>query len=64
MPDDPSAVVTALRDTANAFSTYQTRTTFEENLAPEDPETTQLRKACRLLEACRTLRAKDRKSVV
>jgi hypothetical protein len=59
MPDDPSAVVTALRDAANAFSSYQTQPRFEESLTPDDPETTQLRKACRLLEACRTLRAND-----
>ena len=59
MENDPSAVVTALRDAANAFANSQPQTTFEESLTPDDPETTQLRKACRLLEACRTLRAND-----
>ena len=59
MANDPSAVVTALRDAATAFSSYQSQTTFEKSLTPDDPETTQLRKACRLLEACRTLRAND-----
>lgn len=59
MSNDPSRVVAALRDTEEAFSRYQSHSPYEAELDPDDPETTQLRKACRLLEASRTLRAND-----
>lgn len=59
MSSDPTAVVNALRDAETAFSSYRTGVTFEQDLAPNDSETTQLRKACRLLDACRTLREND-----
>lgn len=57
MTSDPSSVVRALREAEAAFS--RPRSTYETDLDPGNPETTQLRKACRLLEACRTLRAND-----
>lgn len=59
MSSDPSRVVAALRDAQGAFSRYQTCPSYEAALDPDDPEITQLRKACRLLEASRTLRAND-----
>lgn len=59
MPNDPSSVDRALREVENAFSQNHPESTYEAELDPDDPETTQLRKACRLLEAGRTLRAND-----
>lgn len=59
MSSDPSRVVTALRNAEAVFSSYRAEETFEEALVPNDSETTQLRKACRLLDACRTLREND-----
>ncbi|THE63254.1 DNA-binding protein [Salinadaptatus halalkaliphilus] len=59
MPSDPSSIVAALRDAEEAFGGYRSGATYEADLEPDDPEITQLRKACRLLEASRTLRAND-----
>lgn len=59
MPNDPSHIVDALRDVEEAFARYYSYSSYETGLDPDDPETTQLRKACRLLEANRTLRAND-----
>lgn len=59
MPDDPSRVVDALHEVEKAFAGYRPHPSYETGLDPNDPETTQLRKACRLLEACRTLRANN-----
>lgn len=59
MQSDPSEVVKALRSAETAFASYRTNVTFEEALVPDDTETTQLRKACRLLDACRVLREND-----
>lgn len=59
MSDDPSEVIAALRDTEDAFVRYGSGSAYEAELDPDDLETTQLRKACRLLEASRMLREND-----
>lgn len=59
MTGDPASVLEALRDAETAFARYRRNATFEADLDPDDPERTQLRKACRLLDACRTLRSND-----
>jgi hypothetical protein len=59
VPGDPSAVRDALEDARSAFLARRPQSSFEAHLDPDDPEATQLRKACRLIEACRTLRAND-----
>lgn len=59
MPNDPSRIVDALGDVEEAFARYHLQPSYETGLDPDDPETTQLRKACRLLEAGRALRAND-----
>lgn len=62
MPDDPSEVLTALERAEGSFGGSTTGASgYEANLDPEanDPPVIQLRKACRLLDACRTLRKHD-----
>jgi hypothetical protein len=59
MPDDPSAILDALDRAEDAFGGYTTGVPrYEEHLDPTatQPPVIQLRKACRLLDACRTLR--------
>jgi len=59
MPEDSAAVLDALDRAEDAFGGYTTGAPeYEENLDPEanQPSVIQLRKACRLLDACRTLR--------
>ena len=55
--DDPGSVISALADAHEAFR--RPRGESEATLDPASPERTQLRKRCRLLEACRILRAND-----
>jgi len=62
MPEDSSSVLDALDRAEDAFGGYTTGAPeYEENLDPEanQPPVIQLRKACRLLDACRTLREHD-----
>lgn len=60
MGNDPDEVTDALRRAEDAFGGYaRGRPAYEEGLDPDDATTTQLRKACRLLDACRTLREQD-----
>ena len=62
MPEDSSAVLDALDRAEDAFGGYTTGAPeYEESLDPEanQPPIIQLRKACRLLDACRTLREHD-----
>lgn len=62
MPDDPAEVLDRLDRVEEAFGGYTTgRPTYEEHLDPEgtDSDVIQLRKACRLLDACRLLRDHD-----
>lgn len=59
MPEDAGSILDALDRTEDAFSGYPTgEPVYETGLNPEtnQPPTIQLRKACRLLDACRTLR--------
>lgn len=62
MPEDPSDVLDALDRAEDAFGGYTTGAPeYEESLDPEanQPPVIQFRKACRLLDACRTLREYD-----
>jgi hypothetical protein len=62
VPDDPEGVLELLTRVEDAFGGYTTgRPKYEEHLAPDEPESAvlQLRKACRLLDACRLLRTHD-----
>ena len=62
MPDDPADVLGALDGAEDAFGGFATgRPEYEADLNPEadDPPVIQLRKACRLLDACRTLQANN-----
>lgn len=62
MPDDPADVLDALDRAEDVFGGYATGPPrYEENLDPEvnEPPVIQLRKACRLLDACRVLREYD-----
>jgi hypothetical protein len=62
MPEDSSVVLDALDRAEDAFGGYTTGAPeYEESLDPEanQPPVIQLRKACRLLDACRTLREHD-----
>lgn len=62
MPDDPNAIVDTLDAAEDAFGEYaHGRPEYEETLDPgtDDSDVIQLRKACRLLDACRLLRAHD-----
>jgi hypothetical protein len=59
MPSDPSNVLNSLTDAEDTFSGYASGLPeYEADLDPESnhPPVIQLRKACRLLDACRTLR--------
>lgn len=57
MPDD-SGVLAALEEAESRFRDARNQT-HEHGLDPDTPDVTQLRKACRLLNACRTLREND-----
>lgn len=62
MPDDPDALVSTLDDAEDAFGGYALgRLDYKEGLDPtaHDADVIQLRKACRLLDACRVLREHD-----
>ena len=62
MPEDSSAVLDAIDRAEDAFGGYTTGPAeYEEGLDPagNQPPVIQLRKACRLLDACRTLREHD-----
>ncbi|SFS10423.1 hypothetical protein SAMN05216559_3727 [Halomicrobium zhouii] len=62
MPDDPDALVSTLDDAEDAFGGYALGgLDSEEGLDPtaHDADVIQLRKACRLLDACRVLREHD-----
>lgn len=62
MPDDPDEILNRLDRVEDAFGGYTTgRPSYEEHLDPEanDSDVIQLRKACRLLDACRLLREHD-----
>ncbi|WP_267644121.1 DNA-binding protein [Haloarchaeobius amylolyticus] len=62
MPEDASAILNALDRAEDAFGGYTTgEPDYEAHLDPEanQPSVIQLRKACRLLDACRTLREHD-----
>jgi hypothetical protein len=62
MPDDPDDLVDALGRTEDAFGGHTTgRPEYEDGLDPDahDADVIQLRKACRLLDACRVLRDRD-----
>lgn len=62
MPDDPNAIVDAVDAAEDAFGGHvHGYPEYEETLDPgaDDSNVIQLRKACRLLDACRLLRAYD-----
>lgn len=62
MTDDPKAAINALDCAEDAYGGFTAgRPRYEEDLDPEANESPviQLRKACRLLDACRTLREHD-----
>jgi hypothetical protein len=61
MPNEPDALVEALARTEDAFSGQLGRPEYEAGLDPSDndADVIQLRKACRLLDACRLLRDHD-----
>jgi hypothetical protein len=56
--EDDGRVVTALEDAERRFRDVRGQT-HEAELDPTQPALTQLRKACRLLDACRVLRTHD-----
>jgi hypothetical protein len=62
VPEDPADVLDALGSAEDAFGgATERRPEYETGLDPSatDSPVIQLRKACRLLDACRTLRAND-----
>jgi hypothetical protein len=61
MPKEPDALIGALAHTEDAFSGQLGRPEYEEGLDPSahTVDVIQLRKACRLLDACRLLREHD-----
>jgi hypothetical protein len=62
MANDPSVILDALDRAEDAFGGYTTGAPeYEQALDPaaNEPPVIQLRKACRLLDACRTLREYD-----
>ena len=61
MPDDPDDLSEAVAHAEDAFGSQLGRPEYEEWLDPEshDSDVIQLRKACRLLDACRLLREHD-----
>jgi len=61
MPDEPDSLDEAVARAEDAFSGQLGRPEYEEGLDPDehDADVIQLRKACRLLDACRLLREHD-----
>lgn len=61
MPDEPTRLTEALTRTEDAFDGQFGRPEYEAGLDPDrhSPAVLQLRKACRLLDACRLLREHD-----
>ena len=61
MPDEPADLSEAVAHAEDAFGRQLGRPDYEEGLDPEshDSDVIQLRKACRLLDACRLLREHD-----
>lgn len=61
MPDDPDELTEAVSQAEDAFSGQLGRPDYEVGLDPgeHDADVIQLRKACRLLDACRLLRDYD-----
>jgi len=61
MPDEPENLVDAVAHAEAAFGGHLGRPDYEEHLDPDshDSDVIQLRKACRLLDACRLLRDYD-----
>ena len=61
MPDEPDDLSEAVAHAEDAFGGQLGRPDYEEGLDPEshDSDVIQLRKACRLLDACRLLREHD-----
>ncbi|WP_436931743.1 hypothetical protein [Halosimplex halobium] len=61
MPDEPDALDDAISRAEDAFGGQLGRPEYEEGLDPDahDVDVIQLRKACRLLDACRLLREHD-----
>ncbi|RQG97437.1 DNA-binding protein [Natrarchaeobius oligotrophus] len=61
MPDEPDDLVDAVAHAEDAFTGQLGRPDYEDGLDPNahDPNVIQLRKACRLLDACRLLRKHD-----
>lgn len=59
MPDEPDDLVHAISRAEDAFSGQFGRPDYEDGLDPNahDADVIQLRKACRLLDACRLLRS-------
>lgn len=61
MPDEPEELGDALAHAEDAFGGHLGRLDYEKGLDPatHDDDVIQLRKACRLLDACRLLREHD-----
>ena len=61
MPDEPDDLAEAINRAEDALSGQLGRPDYEEGLDPDehDADVIQLRKACRLLDACRLLRDHD-----
>jgi len=61
MPDEPDHIDEAVSRAEDAFGGHLGRPDYEEGLDPntQDADVIQLRKACRLLDACRLLRDHD-----
>jgi hypothetical protein len=61
VPDEPDTLTDAVARAEDAFGGQLRRPDYEEGLDPNehDPDVIQLRKACRLLDACRLLRDHD-----
>jgi hypothetical protein len=61
MPDEPDDLTKTISQAEDAFGGHLGRPDYEEGLDPDehDADVIQLRKACRLLDACRLLREHD-----
>lgn len=61
MPDEPDDIDDAISQAEDAFGGQLGRPDYEEGLDPDehDADVIQLRKACRLIDACRLLREHD-----
>lgn len=61
MPDEPEALRAAVSQVEDAFGNQLGRPNYEDGLGPaaHEVDVIQLRKACRLLDACRLLRDHD-----